>query len=387
MRNDVEDGSPQSRPSWIPGPMRPESRRALLLLVVILGGLVLARWTVTGGLSEPIAPSAPTEPARAGPPALALPGSDGTRLTFGGRQVLILDPHAGGVTRIPQPPAERIQVWRQGRFTVMVEPREEAWVVPAGRQGPRRELGPVSTVLPALEPDRVWLVTSRFGNPEQTYLMDQVQLPGGQRLARRTLSYRTAPVAVTPQGVIATDLDDNLVLVKRENGGTRRLAEKAQFVDTHGSLVAWLGTDGLHLVDLAGGGRRVVQPPSGVPDWLALGAEALLPAACCHRMGAFAPDGRSLAVFVRLAAPSSPGLAVVDADAGTAAALPGSEGASPTGCLPCLTWSSSGWLFFFAHGEAVSAVAAWRPGMEDARSLPFDVDAETSAVPTSLTAS
>jgi hypothetical protein len=383
------DGSRPSRPGRRPPRLSTEGRGALLLVVAILGGLVLARWAVTGGLSEPIVPSAPTdEPARAGSPARALPGPDGTRLTFGGRQVLMLDPHGGGVTRVQQPPAERVQVWRQGRHTVLVEPREEAWVVPAGKEGPRLELGSVSTVLPALEPDRLWLVAARYGNPEQTYLLDQVRLPGGERLARRTLSYRTAPVAVVPQGVVATDLDNNLVLVDPENDKVlRRLAEEAQFVDAHGSLVAWLGSDGLHLADLGGGVQRVVEPPDGVPDWLALGTEGLLPATCCHRIGACAPDGHSLAVFVRLATTSSPGLAVVDPETGTAAALPGSEGASPTGCLPCLAWSSNGWLFFFARGEAVSSVAAWRPGTQDARPLPFDVDAEGSAVPTSLTAS
>jgi hypothetical protein len=382
-----EGGSRPSRRGWVPRPLRPESRRSLLLVAAILGGLLAARWAVTGGLSEPIVPSAPTEPTLAGAPPRALPGSDGTRLTFGGRQVLMLDPHAGGITRVPQPPAERVQVWRQGRFTVMVEPREEAWVVPAGQAGPRRGLGPVSTVLPAVDADQVWLVTARFGNPEQTYLLDLVELATGRRVSRRTLSYRTAPVAVVPQGVVATDLDDNLVLVDPERGRVRRLAEKAQFVDAHGSMVAWLDTDGLYLADLAGGTRRVVAPPAGAPDWLALGAEALLPAACCHRLGGFAPDGRTLAAFVRLATPSSPGLAVVDPATARAVALPGSEGVAPTDCLPCLAWSSNGWLFFFDHGEAVSSVAAWRPGDEDARSLPFDVDEQTGAVPTSLAAS
>jgi hypothetical protein len=383
---DADDARERSGPPGPPG--RPGGRQralaGLVAVVSMLGVLVVARLAVSGGLSEPIAPPTPTEPPLQRAPVA--PGPAGVRLTLGGRQLFLLDTAAGAVTPIPMPGnAERVNVLRQGESTVLVERGERAWVVPAGRSGPLRDLGPVSGVLPAEEEDRIWLVTTRYGRSEQAYLLDQVRLPSGRRLARLALTYRTAPVAVVPQGVLAADLDGALVLVDPATGKVRRLAEQAHFVDAHGSLVAWLDPDGLHLRDLARGQERLVAPPPGVPDWLALSI-SLTPTVCCDQLGAFAPDGRTLVAYVRLSGRDTPGLAVVDPATAKARILPGQEGASPTDCIPCLTWSSDGWLFFFAHGPAMSSLATWRPGADQAHLIEADVDEQSAALPTSLAA-
>jgi hypothetical protein len=352
---------------------------ALLGALAVLGGLLVVRWTVTDALPEPAAPAEPTSALDAAGPA-RVPA--GTRLVFGGRQALLLEPASGLVVKIPQPPADRVQVWRQGRFTVLVSPGERAWVLTAGQGEPWRELGELSTVLPGLEADRLWLVNVRYGDPEHTYLLDQVRLPSTRHRAHLALPYRTNPLAVVPQGVVASDLDGGLVLVDPATHKARRLAERAHFVDAHGGLVAWLDTDGLHVRDLEAGTERLAPRPAAGADWLALGT----PSVCCDKVGAFSPDGRTLVVHVRLAGPTAPGLAVVDPASGEASLLAGSEGAERTDCLPCLAWSSDGWLYFFAPGPARTSVAAWRPGQDRAHLLRADVDEQSGALPTSLSA-
>jgi hypothetical protein len=79
-------------------------------------------------------------------------------------------------------------------------------------------------------------------------------------------------------------------------------------------------------------------------------------------------------------------MAVVDLVRGRAALLPGSEGATPTACLPCLAWASNGWLYFFAAGPAITSIGAWRPGQPSAGLLPLDIDQVVDSVPNALAA-
>src|SRR6266511_306235 len=60
---------------------RPSALRSLLLLAAVLAGLVVVRWSVTGGLSRPLAPPAQTRVhASPAPTARDLAGLRGTRL-------------------------------------------------------------------------------------------------------------------------------------------------------------------------------------------------------------------------------------------------------------------------------------------------------------------
>ena len=340
--------------------------RSILQVVAALLVLVVVRWSVTGGMARPLVTPAPTMAPESsvvvsdGPPPRVLPVA-GTRLSLGGRGgPVLVDPASGSITRIPPAATQGASLFRQGSFTVLLGDGH-AWAVPAGRTGPRRLLGPAHLALPALAEDRAWLVDTRFGPPEQRYDLVEVSLVDGRRHAHWTLPYQVEPVAVLRSGVLANDLDGDLVVVAPGSGRTRTLlARDATFLDVHGDRVAWLAGALLYVRDLATGTTTVVPPPPASAGWFGSGRPVSW-AGCCYGLGAFASGGRWLAVYTHLAGPRSPGLAIVDLVRGQARLLPGSEDVTPTGGQPSLGWGSNGWLFFFGAAPTTS-VAAWRPG-------------------------
>jgi hypothetical protein len=371
----------------------PRSRRdalqSVLLVIAVLAGLVAVRWAVTGGPGRSLAPpaltSAPTRPDRGPAPRIVAPPR--ARLSLGGRQPILVSPATGTVTPLPfNPQTTRTVLFRQGAHTVFVSD-ERAWAAPAGRAAPLRPLGRALAVLPALVDDRVWLVDARYGEPEaQLYELVEVGLADGRTHTRWTLPYQAAPVAILPSGVLARDPEDNLQVVAPGSGRVRAvLAKAATFVDARGGRVAWVEGRDLHVRDLKTGNDTVVPPPPGSPDWYALGGPVPR-VACCYGLGAFDPAGRRLAIYTRLAGPGAPGLAVVDLVRGSAALLAGSEDATPTGCLPCLGWSTNGWLYFFAAGPDATSIGAWGGGAAPAGLLPLDLDEVLDSVPSALAA-
>jgi hypothetical protein len=372
-----------------PEVVMPRSRRdalqSVLLILAVLAGLVAVRWVVTGGLdrpmAQPAAAPAPLFPDRG--PTLTVPGLSGTRLSLGGRKPFVVDLASGVVSRIPSDPDNPTSLFRQGGYTVLVS-NERAWAVPAGRTRPQRPLGRALAAMPALAEDRVWLVTMRFGAPQQQYDLVEVGLADGRTHTRWTLPYQAAPVAVLPSGLLARDFDDNLVVVEPGSGRVRDvLARSATLVDARGGRVAWVDGRDLHVRDLATGTETVVPPPPGSRSWHALeGATAS--AGCCYVLGAFSPDGRRLAVYAPLAGPGALGLAVVDLVRGGTALVPGSAGATPTGCLPCLAWASNGWLYFFTVGPAMTSIGVWGAGEGPDGLLSLDVDWATEGLPNAL---
>jgi hypothetical protein len=352
--------------------------------------LVVVRWAVTGGISRPIVPSASTMAPEStvviphGPPPRVLAAA-GTRLSLGGRRPVLVDPTSGSIRGIPPAASQGVSLFRQGSFTVLVADGL-AWAVPAGRTGPRRLLGRAHLALPAQAEDRAWLVDTRFGPPEQKYDLVEVSLVDGHEHAHWTLPYQVAPVAVLRRGVLANDLDGNLVVVTPGSGRRRTLlARDATFLDVHGDRVAWLAGDLLYVRDLAAGATTVVPPPPASAGWYGAGRPVSW-AGCCYGLGAFAPGGRWLAVYTHLAGPRSPGLAIVDLGRGQARLLPGSEDVTPTGGQPSLGWGSNGWLFFFGSGPTTS-VAAWRPGGPAAGLVWLDADQALDTIPRALAAS
>jgi hypothetical protein len=307
---------------------RRDALHTVLLISAGLAGLVLVRWTVTGGTSLPIVPPAPTASAPQRP-SPELPPT-GTRLSLGGRQPVVVDLASGSITRITPVANQAMTLFRQGSFTVLVADGH-AWAVQAGRSGPRRRLGRARFALPALAEGRAWLVDVRFGPPERLYDLVEVSLADGRRHAHWTLPYRVAPVAVVRSGVLGNDLDGDLVVVEPGSGRIRRLlARDATFLDVRGDRVAWLASGLLYVRDLASEAMTVVPPPPGSAGWYGAG-ESVSWAGCCYELGAFAPGGRWLAVYIHLAGPLAPGLAIVDLDGSRAALLPGSEDVTPTG--------------------------------------------------------
>jgi hypothetical protein len=361
--------------------------RGILQVVAALVILVAVRWSVSGGVSRPIvAPASTTAPeptvaAPLGPPP-RIQAAAGTRLWLGGRQPAVLDPASGSLRRIAPPASQGMVVFRQGSFTVLVADGQ-AWAVPAGHAGPRRLLGPALLALPAVTADRAWLVNTLTALPEQPYGLVEVGLADGRRHASWTLPYQVVPLAVLRSGVVAYDLDGDLVVVEPGSGRVRALlAHQATFVDVRAGRVAWLAGDLLYVRDLARQTTTVVSPPPASAGWYGAGTPVSW-AGCCYGLGAFDPGGRWLAVYTNLAGPRSLGLAIVDLAHGRAALLAGSENVTPTGGQPSLGWASNGWLFFFAAGPT-TAVAAWRPGERAAGLVWMDTDRAFDTLPRAL---
>lgn len=366
---------------------RREVAQSALLVVAALAALVAVRWSVTGALSRPIVAPAPTVAPASAPPVPRPPpeqllAATGTRLSLGGRRPTLVDPANGELRRITSGADQPVSLFRQGSFTVLVADGR-AWAVPAGRAGPQWLLGQARQALPALSADRVWLVDTRFGPPEQRYDLVEVDLADGRRHAHWTLPYQVAPVAVLRSGVLASDLEGDLVVVEPGTGRVRTLlAHHASFLDVHGDRVAWLAGALLYVRDLRTGATAAVSPPPASAGWYGSG-QPVSWAGCCYGLGAFDPGGRWLAVYTHLAGPRSPGLAIVDLVDGRAALLPGSEDVTPTGGQPSLGWASNGWLFFLGPGPGTSVVA-WPPGGRAAGRVWLDADQTLDAIPRAL---
>jgi hypothetical protein len=361
--------------------------QSVLLLVAGLMALVVARWSITGGISRPIvAPVSTVAPVptaavpRGAPPRLRVDGK--TRVSLGGRQPAVVDPTTGSIRRIPAAENRGVSLFRQGSSTVLVGDGH-AWATPAGQAGPWRLLGRAVRALPAVDKDRAWLLDTRFGSPERHHDLVEVGLADGRRHAHWTLPYQVAPVAVLPSGLLAKDLDGDLVVVEPGSGRVRTLlARDATFLDVRDQRVAWLAGDLLYVRDLTSGTTTVVPPPPASAGWYGAG-EPVSWAGCCYGLGAFDPGGRRLAVYTHLAGPRSPGLAIVDLARGRAELLPGSEDVTPTGGLPSLGWASNGWLFFLASGPTTT-IAAWRPGDRAAGLVWLDGDRVLDTIPRAL---
>jgi hypothetical protein len=367
--------------------------RGLLLLCAMLAGLVVARWSLTGSLSEPVAPPAPTAPGAAQEEPQRLGELRGRLLYLGGRRPVVADLGSGALAALPAGRTRPTRVLRHGRFLLLTADGRAFVLVTSDRDGwaRPRPLGPATSVLPSSSrPDRAWLLDDQQARPpDSTYLLHEVDLAAGRRLRTVALPYDARPVAMAAGGVLTRDLAGRMQLRDLKTLRVlRQLGAGLTFLDARGSLVAYLAVDGLHVRDLAGGRDRVVAPPARDAGWFASGTGLPNDSLCCLQYAAFDPAGRSLAAFVTLAGPSSLGMAVVDLASGGSRLLPGSGGASPVGCLPCLGWSPDGWLFFFAGGPAPAAVAAWRPGRPAATVLDLDlgVGGVTGALPNGLAA-
>ncbi len=362
----------------------------MALLGLARAGLVLLRWTVTGTLSRPLAPPGFRPPPTSsvdvpGPTPAEAASLRGNLLYLGGRQVLLVDPASGQISPVPSPGAGRIRVLRQGGFIVMLARDGGVAVAAAVGDSTQHQLGQASDVLPSQRSDRVWLVSQGDGAPEETYSLREVDLRSLAAKRRWTLPYDAEPVAMVPQGVVVRGLDDNFEVRSRDGKRVARLGRDLTFLDVHGSVIAYLDDRALHLRDLATGLDRTVALPAEAGSWFALGPP-LPGTGCCLQIGSFSPDGAILAVFTGLDGPGSPGLTIVDVATATAKVLPGSGGATPIACQPCLGWSQSGWLFFFNGGPALADPSAWRPGVREAIQLGLDLRAATTVLPSGLAA-
>src|SRR6266581_389931 len=217
---------------------RPSALRSLLLLAAVLVGLVVVRWSVTGGLSRPLAPPAqPRVHAPPAPPAGDLAGLRGALLYMGGRQVLAVDAASGTISSIPSPGAGRVRVLRQGEYLILLARDGGTAAQRADLKSKPVLLGDAIDVLPSPRSDRVWLVSQDETAPEQAYVLREVELTSNRKLRRWTLPYDAEPVAVVPQGVVIRDLQNRFEV--RDPHGRRivELGHDLTFLDRHGP--AW----------------------------------------------------------------------------------------------------------------------------------------------------
>ncbi|HEX8863323.1 MAG TPA: hypothetical protein VGC06_30355 [Actinomycetes bacterium] len=372
---------------WAPPPgppRRPSPLRSLAMLLGVLLALVAVRWALTGALNRPLAPPGETSGRQRQASGADLAALRGTMLYLGGRQVLVADAGSATIAAIPAPGAGRVRVLRQGGFIVMFS--RDGGVAVRRADGRSKQVlvrEDAIDVLPSPDPGRVWVVTHDDGVPERAYRLHEIDLASAHQLRLWTLAYDTEPVAVLPGGVLVRDLQDGFELRDPHSRRGTALGRELTFLDSHGSLIAYLDDRRLHLRDLASGSDRTVPPPAGARSWFALGPP-LPGTGCCQQLGAFSPDGGTLAVYTALAGPGEPGLTVVDVASARAEVLPGSEGATPVACQPCLGWSRSGWLFFFNGGPALADPAAWRPGRASAIPLALDLHDVTTVLPSGI---
>jgi hypothetical protein len=372
---------PASPPSTSRGP---SALRTLVVVGLVLATLVVVRWSVTGGLTRPLAPpGGPPDTRKPSASAEDLAALRGITLYLGGRQVLLVDAASGAVSSIPSPGAGRVRVLRQGSYMILLARDGGVAAQRADRSSRQFPLGEAIDVLPSPRSDRVWLVTQGETTPDQAYELREVDLASRRALRRWTLPYDAEPVAVVPEGVVTRDLQNSFEVRNPRGERLIRLGRDLTFIDRHGSLIAYLDDRLLHLRDLATGLDRTVPPPAGARSWFALGPP-LPGVGCCLQVGAFSPDARNLAVFTELAGPGEPGVTIVDVATGRARVLPGSGGATPLACQPCLGWTDSGWLFFFNGGPALADPAAWRPGERSAIPLSLDLRDATTVLPNGI---
>jgi hypothetical protein len=323
--------------------------RAVGLVLAAVAVLLVAR-SATGPLPAPPAP------------ADDLAGPAGTVLYLGGPEPLRVELGTGAVARLPGVAGRPAQVLQLEGVTLALTGGSAVAL-------PGRRLGRADAALASPVPGRVWLVGADFSGVGR-YVLTEVSLATGRRLATRELPARSPPVAVTRAGVITRDLLDG-GLELRDVAGWRHpleLAADATFVDAHDDLVAWVDRRGLHLYELPAGPDRLVQAPAGLA-WTRIGGVAPV---LLLRVGAFSPDGRALAVFTEVTSPGQPGLALVDVGRATAASVAGSQNAIPGSCAACLSWQPAGdWLFYL--GAPPWRVGAFRVG-GPAGPLALDLD-------------
>jgi hypothetical protein len=346
----------------------------VLLVLAFAAVLLVARWSGSSSLRAPEAPPVAPEEVD-GPP--------GTVLYLGGWEPASVELSSGLARRLPAPFGGRAELRRVGGDTIVIT-GGSAWVVPAAGPRAARRLGPAEAVLASPVAGRLWLVTIDYDEGAD-YVLDEVDLADGRRLARHVLPVWAPPFAVTRAGVLTRNLIDGGLELRRADGRLRRLSTEREvgFVAGHGDLAAWIDSRGLHLSDLASGRDRVVAPPTAGATWLIYGP--LGRSECCWELGAFSPDGRALAAFTTVAGPDDPGLAVVDVERATAAAVPGSHDAIPVSCQGCLSWALRGdWVFYL--GVWPWQISAFRLGSASASLLAVDLTVVVDSAPNGLAA-
>lgn len=353
---------------------------AALILATALGALA---WRVDRAGPAPTATGSPG-PTRPTGPAV-VDGPTYSRLLVAGDRLLRLDVDRTSARQVPIPGlvADRYVsslTSRRGATVVLVSRRREpdrrpgtAWAVPAGGGTPVI-LGSADQVVPALAPDRVWLVTTEAaGN-------------GGRRLLRE-LDVRgrlvTPAYAIRLAGRLVVDVAGGFVVERRVAGVAtldvvdRRSGRLHERVARRATALA-AGPHQLAWVDPACHLRCTVQVKN-----LRSGFRVVVSILDVDRYGGAmpSPDGRHLAFTVlAVITPGGPAVPVllvagVDDPGISVVNLPPEVPAGPAGSsLPrTLTWSANGQWVFLATPTVPQRLLAWRLDSATAAAVRFPI--------------
>jgi hypothetical protein len=193
--------------------------------------------------------------------------------------------------------------------------------------------------IPSSSPDRVWVAIVDEGQDDgRLTAVREVSIDGQVTVPDTRPPEGAWPVAAV-EGDLVFQRDGELFVWDPSTGQEIDRLPGQLPVAWQGSLLVWC--DGacrsLDMADIASGERLAIQPPAG-----ATGFEAL--------RGAFSPDGRTLAVAVRLGDGEEAGrqLALIDTDTGHTTLVPGATVPTP---YVFIDWAPSGETVFITGGQ------------------------------------
>lgn len=362
------------------GERRGGPQRAHWWYVGLAGALTLA--TTIGALVHWVDRAAPAPtPARAAnrssgparPAALAvLDRPTHSRLLLAGDRLVRLDVDRSSARQLPISGlgADRYVsslTSRRGAMVVLVSRHRgpdrrpgTAWAVPDGG-GPPVILGSAEQVVPAVAPDRVWLLTTEAGGDGGRRLLREFDVRG--RLVTPAYAIRLA-------GRLLVDVDGGFLLERRVSGVAtldvvdrrsgrlhERVARQATALAARPDQVAWVDPAchlrcSVQVEDLQSGFRVVVS----ILDVARYGGAVSSPDArhlAFTALAVITPGGPAVPVLL-VAGVDDPGISVVK--------LPPTVGAGPAGLwLPrTLTWSANGQWVFLATRSIPQRLLAWR---------------------------
>lgn len=365
------------------------SKRAQWWYAGLVGALSLAtglgalgQWGGRAGPTPTVTPS-PTSIRSVLPPVVD--GPTYSQLLLAGDRLLRLDVDRISARQLPIPDlvADRYVsslTSRRGATVALVARRAQparypgtAWAVPDAGGAPVL-LGSADQVVPALAPDRVWLVTT------------QSAPTGGRRLLRE-LDVRgrlvTPSYAIGLAGRLVVDMAGGflverrvsgvatLEVVDRRSGRLReRVARRATALAAGPDQLAWVNPDchlrcTVQVKDLRSGFRVVVS----ILDVGRYGGAMSSPDArhlAFTALAVITPGGPAVPVLL-VAGVDDPGISVV--------ALPPAVAAGPAGAaLPrTLTWSANGRWVFLATSTSPQRLLAWRLDTATAATVRFPI--------------
>jgi len=353
---------------------RKRAQDAVITGVVAMAVVGLLRVTGEfGGLPPPPVPirvePPPTTAVQERPPRIA-PVVDEDLIeadlyVADGRRVLVVDIVGRSVRSLPVPGTGRLTSALRHGSTVVFRSAGTVSVLPDGADE-LLPIGAADDVLPSSGPLRLWLARQSPGSGRPAWEITPVQLDGEplrDQAIRVVPGQRPLAVMAGDTAVLTTDGSGLLVYDLPPSGralGRPRVAwPGASFVDSLASMVALVdGRGELRITDLNSGVSRTVQRPSDVARWApsaGMGADR-----CCRRLGAFSPDGGTLAITVENRS-GEDSISVVYTTNLVVRAVPRSSGVTGASCLPCFDWLPSGGWLLFARDEPLR-LSAYRLG-------------------------